>query len=237
MRVPRLHLGRRSEAAVEYAHANVAVGATPWRDARYCVVDLELTSLDPASGEIVSFGAVSVDDGRVVAHGAVYGLVRPLRAVPEESVLVHGIRSVDLAEAPVIDDAMATLLSAMAGRVLVVHAADVERTFLRLPLRRQGARLREPVLDTQVLGRLLLAERSGAAPRWLSLADLVTALGLPSHRPHHALGDALTTAQAFIAVATHLETFGPVTVRSLARAPTRLERLLHYPAVSPHTPT
>jgi len=163
MRVPRLHLGRRSEAAVEYAHANVAVGATPWRDARYCVVDLELTSLDPASGEIVSFGAVSVDDGRVVAHGAVYGLVRPLRAVPEESVLVHGIRSVDLAEAPVIDDAMATLLSAMAGRVLVVHAADVERTFLRLPLRRQGARLREPVLDTQVLGRLLLAERSGAA--------------------------------------------------------------------------
>ena len=40
-------------------------------------------------------------------------------------------------------------------------------------------------------------------------------LGLPVHRPHHADGDALTTAQAFIALATHLEAFGPQTLRSL----------------------
>ena len=42
-------------------------------------------------------------------------------------------------------------------------------------------------------------------------------LGLPVHRPHHADGDALTTAQAFIALATHLEEFGPQTVGSLVR--------------------
>jgi DNA polymerase III epsilon subunit-like protein len=35
------------------------------------------------------------------------------------------------------------------------------------------------------------------------------------HRPHHADGDALTTAQAFIALATHLEAFGSVTLGSL----------------------
>jgi DNA polymerase-3 subunit epsilon len=48
-------------------------------------------------------------------------------------------------------------------------------------------------------------------------------LGLPTHRPHHALGDALTTAQVFVALATHLNAFSTETVRSLARAKTRLD--------------
>ena len=48
------------------------------------------------------------------------------------------------------------------------------------------------------------------------LSDLARSLGLPVHRPHHADGDALTTAQAFIALATHLEAFeSPPTVGSL----------------------
>jgi DNA polymerase III epsilon subunit-like protein len=37
------------------------------------------------------------------------------------------------------------------------------------------------------------------------------------HRPHHAEGDALTTAQAFIVLATHLDGFSPQTLGSLVR--------------------
>jgi DNA polymerase III epsilon subunit-like protein len=41
------------------------------------------------------------------------------------------------------------------------------------------------------------------------------------HRPHHAGGDALTTAQVFLALATHLEAFeGSLTLRSLVRLST-----------------
>jgi hypothetical protein len=42
-------------------------------------------------------------------------------------------------------------------------------------------------------------------------------LGLPVHRPHHADGDALTAAQAFIVLATHLDSFEPQTLGSLQR--------------------
>jgi len=56
----------------------------------------------------------------------------------------------------------------------------------------------------------------------LSLAGLATALGLPSHRPHEASGDALTTAQVFVALATLLEGAGPETVATLAAADARL---------------
>jgi DNA polymerase III epsilon subunit-like protein len=37
------------------------------------------------------------------------------------------------------------------------------------------------------------------------------------HRPHVAEGDALTTAQLFLALVTHLERAEPQTIASLAR--------------------
>jgi len=185
-------------------------------------VDLELTGLDTRSDEIISFGAVPIEHGRVGAGRTVYGLVRPGRSLPEASVLVHGIRTVDLEGAPALEEAIAPLVEAMTGRILVAHSAAVERAFLGAAFRRCGLRLREPIVDTEVLGRLLMAERGTAPPSFLPLAQLATYLGLPQHLPHHALGDALTTAQAFLALATHLETSGTSSVRSLAKAGDRL---------------
>jgi len=203
-------------------------GRTPWRLAHFCVVDLELSGLDPVHDEIISFAAVPIDAGRVVTGNAVYGLCRNTRPLPEESVLVHGIRTVDLADAPPLDESIQPLIAIMAGRVMVAHAAWIERSFLTPVLRRQGVRLRPPVIDTRDLGELLALEQ-GVPFTGSSLSDLARSLGLPVHRPHHALGDALTTAQAFIALATHLERFAPQTVRSLAVAKRRARTRAVYP--------
>ena len=202
-------------------------GRAPWRLAHFCVVDLELSGLDPKYDEIISFAAVPIDAGRVVAGNAVYGLSRNTRPLPEESVLVHGIRTVDLADAPPLDEAIGPLLTVMTGRVLVAHAAWIERSFLDPVLRRHGTRLRGPILDTRDLGQLLAMERGvpSAAP---SLTGLARSLGLPVHRPHHALGDALTTAQVFIALATLLDGYAPQTVRSLSLAGKRARTLRVY---------
>ena len=200
------------------------------------MVDLELSGLDPRTGEIISFGAVPIDGGIIGAGRSLYGLARPVRPLKEASVVIHGIRTVDLDEAPPLDEAIAPLLGAMAGRILVAHSAPVERAFLGAAFRRQGVRLREPVLDTAVLGRLLLLERGEAPSRSVSLGQLAAALGLPEHRPHHALGDALTTAQVFLAIVSHLEQHRSETVGSLARASSRLANARHYAAPSPVVP-
>jgi DNA polymerase III subunit epsilon len=219
-----------SAAAEGYAGARVNAGRLAWRDGAYCAVDLALTGLDPRRDEIVSFGAVGIDDGRIQMAGAVHGLVRPSGPLPERSVLVHGIRAEDVADAPPLPEAIEPLLALMAGRVLVVHAAWVERAFLGPALRRCGVRLRRPIVDTAALARLWLLERDGAAPRQLSLTQLAESLALPVHRPHHALGDALTTAQVFLALATHLDAQRPgETVRTLARAGDRVNAGLFYP--------
>jgi DNA polymerase-3 subunit epsilon len=143
----------------------------------------------------------------------------------EAAIRVHGMRAADLAGAPPLDVAIDPLLAVMAGRILVVHVAAIERGFLRPALRRQGVRLRGPMIDTSVLGLIWLHERDGHAPRRTSLTGLAAALGLPAHHPHDAVGDALTTAQAFVALATHLDARQAESVRSLVSAGRRLELL------------
>ena len=216
--------------AAAYKCARLPAGRTPWREASYCAVDLELSGLDPREHEIVSFGAVPIEDGRVQLGSAVHGRVRPLRSISESSIRVHGLRVADLADAPPLDVAIDPLLAVMAGRIPVVHVAAIERGFLRPALRRQGVRLRGPMIDTSVLGLVWLHERDGNGPRRVSLAELTAALGLPSHHPHDAVGDALTTAQVFVALATHLDALQPETVRRLTTAGRRLESLLAYPS-------
>jgi DNA polymerase-3 subunit epsilon len=103
----------------------------------------------------------------------------------------------------------------MAGRVLVAHFAWVERRFLGIAFRGHGVRLRGRPIDTARLGPAVL----GRMPRdrGLGLGELAAKLGLPAHRAHTADGDALTTAQAFIALAAQLDQGRPQTVRSLRR--------------------
>ncbi len=212
----------RSAAAAAYRNAPRVARATPWRDAAYCVVDLELTGLDPRRDEIVAWATVPIDGGRVVLSGAAEGRVRPSRESPPDTVRVHGLRRADLADAPDLEAAVDALLTVLTGRVLVAHCAFVEKAFLRAALRRRGVRLRDPVLDTDVLGRLRLAAGRPPVAGQLSLQRLADLLGLPSHRPHEASGDALTTAQVFTALATKLDQTGPETVGTLAAAPYRL---------------
>jgi DNA polymerase-3 subunit epsilon len=207
---------KRTEAGSRFAQSAAPDRDTPWREAEWCAVDLELTGLQ-RSDEIIAIGAVPIRDGALILGQAMYSLARPERPPKHASVLVHKLRSADLREAPSLDDAIDELLDTLAGRVPVFHTAMVERAFLGKELRRRRLRLPDDV-DTEVLGRVWLRHRDGVTPAGLPLARLASVLGQPGEDPHHALGDALTTATAFIALASHLDAESPQTVGSLQAA-------------------
>jgi DNA polymerase-3 subunit epsilon len=207
---------KRTEAASRFAQSAAPDRDTPWREAEWCAIDLELTGLH-RSDEIIAIGAVPIRDGALILGEAMYSLARPEHPPKHASVLVHKLRSADLLEAPPLDDAIDQLLETLSGRVPVFHTAMVERAFLGKELRRRRLRLPDDV-DTEVLGRLWLRHRDGALPTGLPLARLAAALGQPGEDPHHALGDALTTAKAFIALASHLNAQSPQTIGTLQAA-------------------
>jgi DNA polymerase-3 subunit epsilon len=126
-------------------------------------------------------------------------------------VRAHRLRTADLQHAPPLSDALDLILNLLKGRVPVFHAAFVERSFLGPAFARRGVRL-PAAADTQALGRRW---RDTAAVSGLPLSQLASQLGQATHPAHHALGDALTTAQVFIALASHLDAVTKQTVGSL----------------------
>jgi DNA polymerase III subunit epsilon len=205
-----------SEAARAYRTADLPGPRTPWQEVTFSVIDLETTGLDPATDEIISFATVTVADGRVRVDDARYELVRPDRMPDADTIRIHGLRESDLAAAPPLSELIDELLESITGRALVAHVASVERGFLQAALSSLGLELRSPIVDTASLAReLRRLRREPPMKDPIGLTDLARSLGLPVHRRHHADGDALTTAQAFIALATHLDAFGPQTLRSL----------------------
>lgn len=196
-----------------------------WREAELCVVDFEATGLNLRRDDIVSYGAVIVREGRIVAKTCTYGLVRPTRAVSEGALTVHALTSAELADAPPLTACADDMMELLRGRVLVAHAAWVERAFLTRALATREVRLDGPVIDTAAIARELRLAPSGSDEAEPSLEGLATRLGLPVHTPHHALGDALTTAEILLAMVTRLERREEQTVRALADL-SRRQRLM-----------
>ena len=198
-----------------------------WRDARFIAIDVETTGLDPRRDEVISFAGIPIESARIIASESVHGLVRPDAASTSASIAIHRLRADDLAGAPRAPDALTPLAAQMRGRIPVVHASWVERTFLR----KAGCPLQRRIVDTAVLWRLLSLERGERDPGICSLSAIAAALGMPAHRPHEAEGDALTAAQVFLVMATHLEARGHGTVRALTTARRNLRRwqLWHGP--------
>lgn len=108
------------------------------------------------------------------------------------------------------------------------HTAAVERAFLGRALRAERARLRGPIVDTQVLGCAWLCIRDGVVRRRIALGELAAELGLPADQPHDGLSDALTTGQVFVALAAHLDATQPETVGTLSGADRRVESLRSF---------
>lgn len=197
--------------------AGVVDGRSTLAEAPLVALDLETTGLDPERCAIVSIGLVPFSLDRIQVAGARYWVVRPRRSLASESVLIHRITHEELERAPRFSAVLPELLDALTGRVVVVHYRQIERPFLDQVCRRwMGEGLQFPLIDTMVLEAWALkrtrswAERLGARVglhrrRSLRLGACRERYHLPSYTAHHAMTDALATAELFQAqVAYHL---------------------------------
>ena len=179
---------------------------TDWRAVEFVTLDFETTGTDPRVDDIVSAGWVVLHGGAIQLATARHRLVRPSQPMPERSAVVHAITDDEAAEGDPLEHVLTELLRDLAGRVLIAHYSPAELGFLDAACRRHfGAPMRLPVVDTLDLARRRLArEGTEPLPGELRLDVLRARLGLPEHTLHDALGDAVATAELFLAQAEHL---------------------------------
>jgi DNA polymerase-3 subunit epsilon len=188
-----------------------------WRAVDLASLDFEATGLNFERDRIVSLGVVPIEGGRIDVGRAVYELVDPGDVgLTGETVTIHGLRPIDVRGASSADAARETLRRALAGRFLITWYATVEASFLAKLFGTRPTRwLRRSIDVRRLVVGLLGAEGAG-----LTLEQAAARFDVPVASPHHALDDALVTAQLFLVTASKLGTMGARSPRDLMRVGT-----------------
>jgi DNA polymerase-3 subunit epsilon len=190
-----------------------ALFASPrWTELPIWALDLETTGLDADRDAILSIGMVPIRHGAVRWAERFYAMARPGAGVSltSDALRYHHIMPEEVATAPPFEQLLPGIERRVAGAVLLMHWKPLDMAFLDRAFRRTGrARLRTPVIDTvALLSRLERRQRvidPEAAPLPTDLAGARAMFGLPRHVEHHALYDALATAELFLVLRHRLE--------------------------------
>lgn len=186
-----------------YYQAGVVAPQTPIEQVQFLAMDVETTGLNPLSDSIVSIGLIPFTLERIRCGQSLYWVIKPPSDLNGTSVTFHHITHADIVGAPSLPDVLKPFLEAMSGKVMVVHYRNIEREFLDQALRHfLGEGLQFPVIDTMQLEARMHRKKQ----RWLDrllrrpqvsirLAESRKRYNLPNYHAHHALTDALATAE------------------------------------------
>lgn len=207
----------RAELAVNpllkaFYQQGAASPQTPLAEVEFVAMDFETTGLDADEHSILSIGLVPFTLQRVYCRKARHWVLSPRKPLVEDSVQYHGITHSDIDNQPDLSEILPELLQSLAGKVVVVHHRGIERPFLDASLRsRLSEGIEFPVIDTMELEARLHRRGGrgwqrliGRTPASIRLADSRHRYNLPFYQLHHALTDAVATAELFQAqVQTH----------------------------------
>ncbi|MCU0838035.1 MAG: exonuclease domain-containing protein [Rhodospirillales bacterium] len=187
---------------------------TPLSKLHYTVLDTETTGLDPAGGdEIIAIGAVRIVNGRILKRETFDVLVNPRRVISRESQAIHGISPAMLRTMPGIEDVLPKLARFVEDSVIVGHNIAFDMRFLAKKEAETGVKFTNPVLDT-----LLLELIAHPNIEDKSLEAIAGRLGITITGRHTALGDAMATAEVFLALLPMLAEKGISTLGTARRA-------------------
>lgn len=202
----------QNAALSQYYQAGVPDPQTPLDEMLFLAMDFETTGLDSDEDDIITIGTVPFNLNRIFINQAQHWTVKPRKQLAEESVVIHGITHSDVLDAPDLIGVYEQVLAEMAGKVMVVHYHRIEREFFDKALM---ARIKEgiefPVIDTMQIETLqqqkanggLINKLRGRNPQSVRLGASRSRYGLPLYTPHHALTDAVATAELLQAQIAH----------------------------------
>jgi DNA polymerase-3 subunit epsilon len=175
-----------------------------WTKAPLVALDFETTGLNPPRDAIISYGAVPIVDGRVELRRAQYREVRPVIPPTTESIAIHHLRPVDLQEAPSMRVTRDELRQMLERSYIVTWVAQVEARFLATVF--GGGRMYwlHRTVDTYRMARALVGLEGGDPATVGRLDSTADRYGVPVEEAHHALDDAVMTAELFLVLAAKL---------------------------------
>ena len=163
-------------------------------------VDFETTGLDATKDKLLSIGCVSMSHNQIQLGSSFHKIIAIDQALDAENVAIHTITDSECQQGSSLRQAMDEFLKLIAGKVMLVHFNKIEREFINEAcIKLYGAAPVLPIIDTLVLANKAF-NRSGLPfePQDLTLINLRKRAKLPFYQQHHALSDAIATAELYL---------------------------------------
>jgi len=164
-------------------------------------LDFETTGLNAVQDQLLSIGCVDIANGKIKLGSGHHQVIRTLGQLKKDNVVIHKITDAEKERGAELKEAIDQLLRLMAGKVVLVHYAKVERNFLREAcLQIYGMVPPVLMIDTLAITKRRLDRHSiPYDPSRLRLMHLRNNFGLPNYNAHNALKDAIATAELLLA--------------------------------------
>ena len=175
---------------------------TPIYETPILAVDFETTGLNPKTDHILSVGCIAMEKGDIKLSSAYHQVINTDGDLAEESVVIHQITDAEKSlYGSTLETSVEKLLEALAGHVMLVHFARIEKNFLQRACKLlYGMAPDFPIIDTlDVCKRRYDRKMEAYENSALRLFNLRDSLSLPAYGAHNALSDALSTAELFLA--------------------------------------
>lgn len=161
-------------------------------EARFVVVDVETTGLDPQKDRICEIAFIEMKGFKEIDRFST--LLNPTIPIPFNVSSIHGIYDEDVLKAPSFADIADILLSKLSDAVVVGHNIQFDLGFIKNEFIRVGLNIPDVMLvDTLVLSKRYLSNLSNN-----KLKTVAESINLHSQNWHRALNDVEITKEVFI---------------------------------------
>ncbi|KRP42664.1 DNA polymerase-3 subunit epsilon [Pseudomonas libanensis] len=173
-----------------------ALGAGSLRSQRWVVVDLETSGLNLNRDQVLSIGAVVIEDGAVDFSQLFERTLQRTDTKLSPSVLIHGLGPSAIAAGSDPAEALLDFMTFVGDSPLLAFHAPFDQHMLGRALKDSlDYRLAHPVLDVADLAPLLCPD---VTLREAGLDDWLNHFKLQAGERHHASADALATAELML---------------------------------------
>lgn len=194
-----------------------ALNEQPLREQRWVVLDLETSGLNMNRDQVLSIGAVVIEDGAIdLGQQFERTLLRADHKL-SPSVLIHGLGPSAIAAGSEPVEALLDFMAFVGDSPLLAFHAPFDQHMISRALKESlGYRLQHPFLDIAEIAPLLCPQ---ACLLQVGLDDWTGFFGLQAEQRHHASADALVTAELALILFSHAR-------RQDMDSPARLEQSL-----------
>lgn len=167
--------------------------ASPFHAARYVVVDVETSGLNLVKDKLISIGAVAVVRGQIDLADSFYVVLQQAHVSDKDNILLHGITGSAQTEGIPAAQALLNFLAYLGKAPLIAFHVTFDQTMIRRAMRDHlGLNFKHKWSDVAYLAPALYPTLSA---KLNSLDDWIDHFGIRNDARHHAMADALVTAQ------------------------------------------